>query len=322
MSTKSSAKAPAKPTAKQPVAKQAGAKPTAAKKSAAKSPAKKKAATTSKPKVSQAKPAPASARQAKGTKPKDARATVVAAAVEAALDAPEDRPESIEAKAKRIAKASEAAPAVALPDAAKVLEEVAGEDAEHLNERVRGLIRLAKEKGYLTPADVNDSLPDTVNKPDEIENLIGILENLEIDILDATEVETYKQRQEADEEAQTKASSADILDDPVRMYLRQMGQVPLLTREQEVAISKRIEKAEQKAQEVLFSVALTLPFQIDLAKKLIEREERFDRVVLDKKVESRENYFTNLPKWIEQAESLESKLDRARFWLGESGSCF
>ena len=72
------------------------------------------------------------------------------------------------------------------------------------------------------------------------------------------------------------------------MYLKQMGQVPLLTREEEVAISKRIEQAELRAQDALFSSALTLEFQNDIIQKLLNREERFDRVVLDKKIESRE----------------------------------
>jgi len=108
-----------------------------------------------------------------------------------------------------------------------------------LNEKIRHLIRLSKEQGYITVQNINESLPEKVNNPEEIENVINILENLEIDILDAEEVESYKQRQEKSEEEQMRTSQLDILDDPVRMYLKQMGQVPLLTREQEVAISKR-----------------------------------------------------------------------------------
>jgi RNA polymerase primary sigma factor len=180
-----------------------------------------------------------------------------------------------------------------------------------LNDKIRVLIRQSKEQGYLTVQDINRVLPESVNNPEEIENVISILENLEIDILDSEEVEAYKQRVENEEEAESKNASMDILDDPVRMYLKQMGQVPLLTREQEVSISKRIEKAEQKAADVLFSVGLTTLYQIDLAKKLVDREERFDRVVLDKKIDSRENYFKSLPKQIELAEAAEAKCERA-----------
>ena len=129
---------------------------------------------------------------------------------------------------------------------------------EKLNERIRNLIRLSKEQSFLTYKDINQALPDSVNNPDEIENVISILQNLEVDILDDSEVEAFKARQEETEEKEVRTSQNDILDDPVRMYLKQMGQVPLLTREEEVAISKRIEKAELKAQDALFSTALTL----------------------------------------------------------------
>ena len=179
---------------------------------------------------------------------------------------------------------------------------------EKLNERIRNLIRLSKEQSFLTYKDINKALPDSVNNPDEIENVISILQNLEVDILDEHEVEAFKARQEESEEKEVRTSQNDILDDPVRMYLKQMGQVPLLTREEEVAISKRIEKAELKAQDALFSTALTLEFQNDVVQKLLNREERFDRVVLDKKIESREAYFNSLPKLLEEAHRLGDRI--------------
>ena len=179
---------------------------------------------------------------------------------------------------------------------------------EKLNERIRNLIRLSKEQSFLTYKDINQALPDSVNNPDEIENVISILQNLEVDILDDNEVEAFKARQEETEEKEVRTSQNDILDDPVRMYLKQMGQVPLLTREEEVAISKRIEKAELKAQDALFSTALTLEFQNSVVTKLLNREERFDRVVLDKKIESREAYFNSLPKLLEEAHRLGERI--------------
>jgi RNA polymerase primary sigma factor len=179
---------------------------------------------------------------------------------------------------------------------------------EKLNERIRNLIRLSKEQSFLTYKDINEALPDSVSNPDEIENIISILQNLEVEILDDTEVEAFKARQEETEEKEVRTSQNDILDDPVRMYLKQMGQVPLLTREEEVAISKRIEKAELRAQDALFSTALTLEFQNNIVQKLLNREERFDRVVLDKKIESREIYFNSLPKLLEQAHKLGERI--------------
>lgn len=168
-----------------------------------------------------------------------------------------------------------------------------------INDKIRALIRLSKEQGYLTFDDINEALPDSVENQEEIDNVLSILQNLEIEILEPEQVEDFKARQVKEEEEETRTSQNDILDDPVRMYLKQMGQVPLLTREQEVEISKRIETAELKAQEVLFEAAIIGKYIAGLGAKLIDRSERFDRIVIDKKIESRDAYFKNLPKYVE-----------------------
>lgn len=180
-----------------------------------------------------------------------------------------------------------------------------------LNTKIRQLISAAKQQGYLTVQNINEELPESINNPEEIENVINILENLEIDILDSQEVEHYKRRLQQSEEEQLKTAQGDILDDPVRMYLKQMGQVPLLTREQEVEISKRIEEAERIATDEIYGVPITLNYQLQMAQKLLEREERFDRIIVDKKIDSRENYFGNVPKYITAGEALIKKIVKA-----------
>ncbi|MGF1529734.1 MAG: RNA polymerase sigma factor RpoD [Puniceicoccaceae bacterium] len=180
-----------------------------------------------------------------------------------------------------------------------------------LNEQTRHLISQARQQGYLTFKDINDGLPPEASGPEEIENVISILTNLEIEILDGDEIKAFKDRRQEDENEEGRSSQYDILDDPVRMYLKQMGQVPLLTREQEVTISRRIETAEHQALDQIYSINLSNRFQIDLARKLMAKAERFDQVVLDKRVDSRENYFKNLPKLIDEAEKLEQKINRA-----------
>ncbi len=174
-----------------------------------------------------------------------------------------------------------------------------------LNEKIRQLIRLSKEQGYLTYEDINEALPDSVENQDEIDNVLSILNNLDIEILEPDQVEGYKQRQEEAEGEETRTSQNDILDDPVRMYLKQMGRVPLLTREQEVEISKRIETAEAKAQDALFQATKIANYIINLGTKLLSREERFDRIVIDKKIESRDAYFKALPKLVEVTQKSE-----------------
>ncbi|MEI7800056.1 MAG: RNA polymerase sigma factor RpoD [Opitutaceae bacterium] len=192
------------------------------------------------------------------------------------------------------------APLAATADATKEFKEKALENLSgDLNEKIRYLIRLSKEQGYLTYADINEALPESVDNPEDIENVISILQNLEIDILDPDEVENYKLRQEEAEEEESRTSNNDILDDPVRMYLKQMGQVPLLTREQEVEISKRIETAEINALAALFALGPVGKHLANLGEKLLLRTERFDRLVIDKKIESRDIYFKNLQKLVD-----------------------
>ena len=166
-----------------------------------------------------------------------------------------------------------------------------------IQEKIRELIKLAKEQGYLTFDDLNEALPDNVNDPDEMETIMGRLRGMEIDIIEASEVDRYKDvKKDSEEEEEKPEPKLDILDDPVRMYLKQMGQVPLLTREQEVEISKRIEDAEINVQKHINRFGFIARAYLDLAQKLIERRERFDRVILDKKIESRERYMKHLPK--------------------------
>jgi RNA polymerase primary sigma factor len=172
-----------------------------------------------------------------------------------------------------------------------------------LQERVRDMVKLAKEQGYVTYDDINEALPENMADPEEMELLISRLRSMEVDIIDASEVDRYKDgKKDVDEEDEEKDQKLDILDDPVRMYLKQMGQVPLLTREQEVEISKRIEDAELMVQKFINRFGFTSKAHLELAQKLIEGRERFDRVILDKKIESRERYMKALPKLCSQVE--------------------
>ncbi|MDA0725683.1 MAG: sigma-70 family RNA polymerase sigma factor, partial [Verrucomicrobia bacterium] len=177
-----------------------------------------------------------------------------------------------------------------------------------ITDKVHHLIHHSREQGFLTYKDIDKALPEIASQPDELQNVISILNNLEVKILDGVEVDKYKKKQEESEEEYARTTQGDMLDDPVRMYLKQMGQVPLLSREEEVDISKRIEKAESAALKLLFSVDLTAQFQMELAQNLINREERFDRVVLDKKIDSRETYFKNLTKQLEAGNVLLVKI--------------
>ena len=186
-----------------------------------------------------------------------------------------------------------------------------------LQERLRELVKLAKEQGYLTYDDINEALPEGMADPDEMEQILGRLRSMEVEIIDASEVDRFKDgKKDLDDEDDEKDQKLDILDDPVRMYLKQMGQVPLLTREQEVEISKRIEDAELMVQKFITRFGFIARAHLDLAQKLIEGRERFDRVILDKKIESRERYMKALPKLCAQVERAgEDAQVRYRNWV-------
>ncbi len=181
--------------------------------------------------------------------------------------------------------------------------------ASQTQAHVRELMTLAKEQGYLTFDDLNDALPAEVTDPEELDQILMRLRKLEINIIEASEVDRYKDgKKESEEEEEKPEPKLDILDDPVRMYLKQMGQVPLLTREQEVEISKRIEEAESMVQTHINRFGFVARAHLDLAAKLVQGGERFDRVILDKKIESRERYLKALPGLCRKVQKMSVEL--------------
>ena len=175
-------------------------------------------------------------------------------------------------------------------------------------EKIKELVRLAQDQGYLTHGDIHEALPDSVISPEELDEIHSKLRNLEIEIVDQAEVDRVKQPEPEEEEEKTRL---DILDDPVRMYLKQMGQVPLLTRAEEVTISKRIEDAELEVKRIIYSLGFAGKEHLALAEKLLAEppKERFDRVIIDKKIDGREAHLRALRKHIKQVQELDQQVD-------------
>src|SRR5688500_10247432 len=184
-----------------------------------------------------------------------------------------------------------------------------GQPVFDIAEKVKELVRLSKEQGYLTYNDINDALPDNVVNPDDLDEIYTQLHNLDVEIVDQAEVDVVKQPEPEEEDNKEDAKMRlDILDDPVRMYLKQMGQVPLLTREQEVEICKRIEEAENQVKAIIYSFGFTGKEHTALADKLISEppKERFDRVIVDKKVDSRDAHLKELRRLDKNVRKLDS----------------
>jgi RNA polymerase primary sigma factor len=183
-----------------------------------------------------------------------------------------------------------------------------GSPSPEIAAKVKELVRLSQEQGYLTYGDINDALPDVMLSPEDLDEIYIQLRNLEVEIVDQAEVDRIKQIEPEEEDEKTRL---DILDDPVRMYLKQMGQVPLLTREQEVEISKRIEAAETRLRQLICGLGFAAKEHIALAEKLTADppKERFDRVIVDKKIDSREAHLRVLRKLIKAVRRIDLEAD-------------
>ena len=195
------------------------------------------------------------------------------------------------------------------PNPGQTINSVDTRSGLDLSEKVKDLLRLAREQGHLTHEDLNAALPENIATPTDLDQVLSKLRNLEIEIIDSAEVERGKSAELVDEE---QTGRFDILDDPVRMYLRQMGKVPLLTREQEVEICKRIESADSETRRIIHGLGFTAKEHIALAEKLlaVPPKERFDRVILDKFAANRDRHLRELRRLIKVGRGLDQQVDR------------
>ncbi len=180
-------------------------------------------------------------------------------------------------------------------------------NSEELMEKMKLLVKLAREQGYLTHNDINESLPTELIDPEEIDGFILMLRGMDIEIIDSSDVEEFKKQAEKHDRAE-QAKTFDVMDDPIRMYLHQMGQVPLLTRSQEVEICKRIEEAEINARALFKQFGFSIEAYLNLGQRLHDGNERFDRIIVDKHGDSRDKYFRAMPALVKKIRLFHSRL--------------
>jgi RNA polymerase primary sigma factor len=122
---------------------------------------------------------------------------------------------------------------------------------EERYDEVRQLITMGKEKGYLLYEEVNDMLPSEISSSDELDDIFSMFGSMGIEVVDSEQ--KYREKAEGEEGAELDLTpgALDKTNDPVRMYLREMGTVPLLTREGEVEIAKRIERGKKTVLRVI-----------------------------------------------------------------------
>ena len=167
------------------------------------------------------------------------------------------------------------------------------EDAEARRTRLKNLIKLGKERGFLTYAEINDHLPDDMVDAEQIESIISTFNDMGIQVYDeAPDADALLisetapagvPDEDAEEEAEAALSTVDPefgrTTDPVRMYMREMGSVELLTREGEIEIAKRIEDGLKHMIQAISACPTTIAEILDLSGKVGRDEMRIDELV-------------------------------------------
>src|ERR671919_1690513 len=179
-------------------------------------------------------------------------------------------------------------------DAWLIPAELPKEDAETRRTRLKNLIKLGKERGFLTYSEINDHLPDDLVDAEQIEAIISTFGDMGIQVYDqAPDQETLliasdappvaQPDEDVEEQAEAALSTVDSefgrTTDPVRMYMREMGSVELLTREGEIEIAKRIEEGLRHMIQAISACPTTVQEILDLAEKVEKDELRIDEVV-------------------------------------------
>ena len=172
------------------------------------------------------------------------------------------------------------------------LKELTPVEAEARRTQLKNLIILGKERGFLTYAEINDHLPDEVLDADQIEGVISMINDMGIQVYDeAPDAETLLMQDatpavadedvvaEAEQALTTVDSEFGRTTDPVRMYMREMGSVDLLTREGEIEIAKRIEEGLRHMVQAISSCPLTVQQILDMATQVEKDELRIDELI-------------------------------------------
>ncbi len=173
------------------------------------------------------------------------------------------------------------------------------------------LVDMAHGHGQLTSEQVNRVLPETEDEGASREILLRHLQQREIEIVQSTDEDGELNGKPPGDEDLGEDSQRQAMDDPLRVYLNQMCKVPLLTKEQEFELCRRIEDAEQVMREHFNSFGFLPRAQIELAQRVHDGRERFERVVFDQKIESRERYHSALPPLCAKLEAAANHCTRA-----------
>jgi RNA polymerase primary sigma factor len=138
------------------------------------------------------------------------------------------------------------------------------------SEDLQGLVSLGREQGYLTSDQANDSLPQDVASPGDLRTALESFESMNIKVLDEVPADGIEDAEAEPKEEPEEESVDDFSEssDPVRLYLKEMGRVQLLTREAEVAVAKRIKAGEREVEEEILKSPVMLDYVIRIGEQV------------------------------------------------------
>ena len=164
--------------------------------------------------------------------------------------------------------------------------------------------------GYITYEELNQILPSNIVDAIQSDRYLKILEALGVQVLREEDVKKWLEAKNQ-KASDPKARAAEMIEDPIRMYLHQMGQVQLLSRDEEVTICQTIEDAEAKTKNMFNRFLFVPKMYADQLDKLEGQSERFDRIVTDKFDENRDAYIALIPGFRKQIKDVERRLNEA-----------
>jgi RNA polymerase primary sigma factor len=190
------------------------------------------------------------------------------------------------------------------------------------NKDVEKIIALGRQKGFLTYDEVNDLLPQDVSSSKEIDQLFELLGNEDIQLVENEEEKGQAEKairviKEDILSEQLKAEEKFLpLDDPVKMYLKQMGSISLLSREKEIELAKKIEEAEEKFKSAVLATRFVQGGIIAVANAIISDEINFEEVVKeDIKIKKRNNVLNRIKRITERLRYTHSNTKRLNLLL-------
>ena len=177
-----------------------------------------------------------------------------------------------------------------------------------LNDVIQDVKRRSEANGgYITYEELNQILPSNIVDAIQSDKYLKILEALGVQVIREDDVRKYLDAKSA-KQADPKARAAEMIEDPIRMYLHQMGQVQLLKREEEVEICTMIEQAEAKTRDVFNRFLFAPAMYESLLDRLEGQSERFDRIVDDDNEDNRDGYMAKIPAFRKMIRETEVRL--------------